>query len=49
MGVNRRLQSEVDRCLKRVADGQHEFRELWLKLEAVEAARSSLPALLHLN
>ena len=36
MGVNRRLQTEIDRCLKRVTDGQHEFQELWLKLEAME-------------
>lgn len=36
MGPNRRLQTEIDRCMKRVSDGQHDFQELWLKLEAME-------------
>lgn len=36
MGLNRRLQTEIDRCMKRVSDGQHDFQELWLKLEAME-------------
>lgn len=36
MPINRKLQSEMDRTLKRVADGQAAFEELWLKLDAME-------------
>ncbi len=35
-GINRKQQSEIDRCLKRVVEGQHDYNELWLKLEAME-------------
>lgn len=36
MGLNRKLQMEIDRTLKRVADGKLEFEELWQKLVAME-------------
>lgn len=36
MPINRKVQAEMDRTLKRVADGQAAFEELWQKLDATE-------------
>jgi hypothetical protein len=38
MGLKRQVQNEIDRCLKRVAEAQADFQELWLKLEQMEKA-----------
>lgn len=40
MPINRKLQSEMDRTFKRVAEGQAAFEELWQKLDAMEVPYS---------
>jgi Not1 N-terminal domain, CCR4-Not complex component len=38
MPINRKLQAEMDRTLKRVAEGRAAFEELWQKLDATEVS-----------
>ena len=40
--TNRKLQSEIERCLKRVQEGQADFEELWTKVQAIEVRSTSL-------